>query len=345
VATPIYEIDPLDDLRWPEFLERHNNATLFHSPEWLEALRRTYGYSAGAFTTSGPGERLTNGLAFCRVRSWLTGRRLISIPFSDHGSPLTDTGEEFGSLLSRLQQEADRDKESYFELRLIDGTTGVPAGLTASTRFCLHRLDLRPGLNQLFRALHGDCIRRKIARAQRESVDYAEGTSDELLRKYYHLAVLTRRRQQIPPQPLSWFQNLIACFGKRVKIRLGLHQGQPVAGIFTIRYKRTLTYKYGCSDVLFHRLGSMQMLMWKAIQEAKADGLLTFDMGRTDWSNEGLITYKDRWGAARSTLLYVRHPEPQRTGDFLSRIAGRIASWAPDRALTMAGNVLYRHIA
>jgi lipid II:glycine glycyltransferase (peptidoglycan interpeptide bridge formation enzyme) len=178
-------------------------------------------------------------------------------------------------------------------------------------------------------------------------VTYEDGTSEELLSRFYRLALLTRRRQQIPPQPLSWFRNLIACFGERVKIRLASHEGQPAAGILTIRYKGSMTYKYGGSDLRFHRLGPMQLLMWKAIQEAKENGLLEFDMGRTDWSNEGLLTFKDRWGAARSTLLYFRHPAPEphhRMADVRMRIAKRAFALAPDSLLSSAGNILYRHI-
>lgn len=224
----------------------------------------------------------------------------------------------------------------------------MPASLAGSATFCLHRLNLRLTLNELFHAFHGSCIRRKIARAEREGVTYEDGTSEELLQKFYQLVVLTRWRQQLPPQPLSWFRTLIACFGERVKIRLASHKGQPAAGIFTISYKNTMTYKYGCSDPQFHRLGSMQLLIWKAIQEAKGNGLVEFDMGRTDWNNEGLLTFKDRWGGTRSTLLYVRHPAPKpdhRREDIPMRIAKRVFAWAPARFLSTAGNILYRHIA
>ena len=217
-----------------------------------------------------------------------------------------------------------------------------------SHTFCLHQLDLRPTLNELFSAFHGNCIRRKIKRAEREGVSYEDGTSEELLHKFYQLVVRTRRRQQIPPQPLSWFRNLIACIGERVKIRLASYRGQAVAGILTIRYKSTMTYKYGCSEPEFHKLGSMQLLMWRAIQEAKQNGLLEFDMGRTDWSNEGLLTFKDRWGGKRSALAYLRYPalsSPSRHGYLAERIAKQVLTLVPDRALVAAGSMLYRHFA
>lgn len=346
--TTVYEINPLQDPRWSQFLARHPLATLFHSTEWLDALQRTYGYEASVFTTSGPREDLVNGLVFCRIQSWLTGRRLVSVPFSDHCTPLIDSVEHFNCLLGGLQRDVDLRSERYFELRSISGNVGTPAGLSNPATFCLHRLDLRQSLNDLFHALHGNCIRRKITRAKREGVTCEDGASEELLQKYYQLVVLTRRRHQIPPQPLSWFRNLMASFGEMAKIRVAFHEGQPAAGILTIRFKGTLTYKYGCSDPRFHRLGTMQLLLWEAIQEAKETGLVEFDMGRTEWSNTGLLTFKDRWGAARSVLQYFRQPVPIPHSGAIEvplRLARRVSAWAPDSFWSAAGNILYRHIA
>src|SRR5690348_9279174 len=78
-----YQINPLTDPRWDCFLGRNPSASVFHSTPWLDALRRTYGYRPVAYTTSCPHSELENALVFCRVDSWLTGRRLVSLPFSE----------------------------------------------------------------------------------------------------------------------------------------------------------------------------------------------------------------------------------------------------------------------
>ena len=40
---PVYTLDPLRDPRWPEFLDRHSSASVFHSRGWLDALRTEVG--------------------------------------------------------------------------------------------------------------------------------------------------------------------------------------------------------------------------------------------------------------------------------------------------------------
>ena len=346
--TNVYEVDPLRDARWADLLARHKVSTVFHSAAWLEALKRTYGYNAAALTTSPPDQPLENAIVFCRVESWLTGRRVVSVPFADHCTPLVNSGEELECLLSHLKGECHGNRRRYAEIRAVDGALENQAGFSESARYCLHRLNLRPSLEALMQGLHPSCIRRRLTRAMREGFVYEEGRAETLLQKLYQLALMTRRRQKLPPQPLAWFRNLISSMGEQLKMRLLFHAGQPAAGIVTIRFQQSMTYKYGFSDPKFHRLGSMQLLLWKAIEEAKREGLLEFDMGRSEWANQGLVAFKDRWGCRRSVITHLRYPARDALLDRASlplRIAKRLFALAPDRVLTTAGNLLYRHVA
>ncbi len=140
-------------------------------------------------------------------------------------------------------------------------------------------------------------MQRKVRRAEREALSFEEGRSESLLQQFYHLLLLTRRRQQLPPQPLNWFRNLIGCLEDGIGIRVASKDGHPVASILTLRYKDALVYKYGCSDARFSQYGGMQFLLWRAIQKAKQNGQREFDLGRSDCDNPGLVAFKDRWGS------------------------------------------------
>src|SRR5262245_48008469 len=94
----VHAFDPLHEPRWLEFVTSHPSASIFHTPGWLESLRRTYHFEPVALTTSAPGLPLRNALVFCPVRSWLTGARLVSLPFSDHCEPLVDDADELRAL-------------------------------------------------------------------------------------------------------------------------------------------------------------------------------------------------------------------------------------------------------
>jgi CelD/BcsL family acetyltransferase involved in cellulose biosynthesis len=343
----IYEIDPIKDRRWTEFLLKHPAASVFHTAGWLEALQRTYGYEPVVFTTSPPEGELRNGIPFCRITTWFTGRRLVSLPFSDHCTPLVENSVELTNLLRSVQQEVVDQKWNYVEIRAEDLHLPSHAILEKAKTYSFHKLDLRPNLDDLFHGLHKDCIQRKIRRAEREGLICEEGTGESLLRKFYHLLLITRRKHGLAPQPVRWFKNLIACLGDKVKIHVASKDGSPVASILTLRHERTLVYKYGCSDHRFNNLGGTQLLIWKAIQEAKDDRLDEFDMGRSDCDNPGLIAFKDRWGTARSTLSYLRYPM-RRSQTISEAMPGNVAKYifahAPDSLLAATGSMLYKYM-
>src|SRR5690348_3919216 len=207
-----YQINPLTDPRWDRFLRRNPRASVFHSTPWLEALRRTYRYRPVAYTTSCPRAELENALVFCRVDSWLTGRRLVSLPFSDYCDLLVSDLSELQGLLIDLEDQARREKWRYIELRPLDSLEASQATTLSCSiqEYTYHRLDLSPDLDTLFRNFHKNSIQRKVRRAERERVEYREGTLD-LLDDFYQLLVITRRRHHVPPQPISWYRNLIAC--------------------------------------------------------------------------------------------------------------------------------------
>ncbi len=103
-------------------------------------------------------------------------------------------------------------------------------------------------------------------------MSYEVGTSERLLSSFYGLLRLTRRRHGLPPQPLAWFRNLVACLGDKLAIHVASKDGLPIASILTLSFKKTMVYKYGGSDAAHHRLGGMPFLFWQAIQRAKARG-------------------------------------------------------------------------
>jgi Acetyltransferase (GNAT) domain len=346
-AFAAYEINPLLDSRWPAFLQENPRASIFHTSGWLDALKRTYGYEPVAYTTSPPEAPLNNGWAFCRVYSWLTGHRAVSLPFSDHCDPLVPQQSDFDLLLRRMSEGQERLRWKYVEFRPPTVDFVPTAGFQPSQTFCLHRLDLEAGLEELFRHLHKDSTQRKIQRAEREGLAYSEGRSSELLEQFYGLLQLSRRRHYLPPQPFDWFSNLLACLGDSAKLRVASHQGRPVAGILTLCFKDSMFYKYGGSDAAFHNLGGMHLCLWRAIQDAKSMGLKVFDLGRSDSEDAGLIAFKDRWGAQRHGLTYFRRwlvpPNASRSSLRMPR-ARRAVAHVPGPLLRAAGRFLYRHL-
>jgi hypothetical protein len=346
LGVSLYRIDPARDPRWPRFLQTHPYASIFHTPGWLEALRRTYKYEPMAITTCPPGRELTDGLVLCRVESWITGRRLVSLPFADHCEPLVDRPESLEHLLCWPKRDLVEKDLKYLEIRPASARFENQSGFGKAKTFWFHKIDLRPSLDQLFRRFHKTCVQRKV-RIGHDALRYEDGVSEELLKSFYRLVLVTRRRHQSLPQPLSWFRNLVACLAGNAKLRLVFNAGQPVAGMMTLQFKDTVVYKYGCSDPAYHRFGGMQLLFWRTIQDAKEGGAHEFDLGRSDWNDTGLVTFKDRLGSTRFPISYMTWPAvPPRAINLAGSLqfSKQVIGILPDRILVSAGKLVYKHL-
>jgi len=344
----ISEIDPLTDPRWLALLARSPGASAFHTRGWLEAVYKTYGHKPAALAVSGPDGELLSAVVYCRVLSRITGRRLISLPFSDHCVPIVASASDLESLLATFEEKAGVDNCRYMELRPTSMLPFVGSKWKASENFYLHRLDLRHGAAVAYQNFHRDCVQRRIDHAEKEGVVVTIGRDPDTVKKFHELVLHTRRRHGVPPQPIDWFTNVMDCMGERATIRLAYKAGQAIAGILTLQYATTTFYKYGASEAHFHRLGAMPYLFWHAIQDAIARGHQELDLGRSECDNHGLVTFKERLGAKRSPLVYLRSPAVAAEGFsrrlWKSSIAQTACRYMPNRCLLGLGMLFYRHI-
>ena len=346
----IYRIDPINDVRWTEFVDRHSKASVFHSVGWLRALHSTYGYEPLVYTTSSPGQELRNGLLFCLINSRITGRRLVSLPFTDHCDPLADSNENLLRLIGFSQQALRQEKLKYLELRPTSGDFGAAngvAGFLPTAKFYLHTLSLAPPLGELFRQLDRNCVQRRVQRAERAHLVERNGRSEELLADFFLLFALTRGRLHLPFTPIEWFRNLIRHLDDAVRIRVAYKDGVPIAAVLTLAFKGTVYYKYGCSDARFNRFGAMPWLLWRTIVEARSSGARVFDLGRTEADSLGLLAFKNHFVRQPQPLTYWRYPDANSLDSLYGwklRVAKRIFSFLPNSFLRIIGRSTYRHI-
>jgi len=338
----IYKLDPLGDPRWPAFVDRHPNASVFHTSGWLEAVRRTYGYKPVVFTTSSPTHELRNGLLFCRVRSWLTGRHMVSLPFSDYCEPLCDWSE-FEVLVRYLQSALDHQDWKYLELRLRDGCLSSQpekVGFGVKDRRLLHRVSLTSLPDDLLATWQQDLIQC----AERAGVVERVGNSERQLRDFYSLCLSSQKRQKLPIQPYKWFQNVAQCLGECLAIRTAYKDDLPVASIWTLRFRNTVYCKYGCSNATFKPLGAMPFLLSRATCEAKSSGATAFDLGRAEVGNDEAATFNNGCRLVPQTLTYWKFPGTLSDSVRFERrvkILKGLFSLMPSRLLIAAGKFLY----
>jgi hypothetical protein len=342
----VYEVNPLLDPRWDNFLRMHPLASVFHTSRWLNALHQTYGFEPVVYTTSAPSGEITNGVPFCKVRGAFGECHLTSIPFSDHSPLLVDDLDDLMLILRTAEQKRNGCRARYLEIRPTSCDRRFLEERTSFrlfNSFLFHSLDLTADIQNIYSGFH-KMIKRALNKAVREQIQCTRGSSEQLQAEFFDLLVMTRRKHGLPPPPRLWFQNVMRSFKDGAEIRVAYKDKVPIASILTLLYKQTLYYKYSCSNDKYRNLGGTQTLIWDCVRKGKESGAIAFDMGRSDCEQQGLVLFKQRWGCRESQLHYYRSPSAAEARPaFVSNALKVILSRMPSFILVLLGKTIYKY--
>ena len=328
--------NPLHVPGWNLLLENTPGATFFHTENWARVLMDTYGYRPLYFAVLGE-NRMTFLWPFMEVKSFITGRRGISLPFSDYCMPIFDDAIDQPHILESIIDYSRKLNWRFVEFRDNDGLAHFQSPSATHYR---HRLLLENDDAKVFSRLRSN-YRSKIRKAIKNNVEVRQLYTLDAIREYYRLHCITRKGHGLPPQPYAFFKNIyrhIIAPGQGF-VNLAYHNDRAIAGAVYFHFGNQVIYKFGASDVKFQHLTGNYLVMWEAIRWSCQNGFQEFCFGKTDVNNNGLYQFKEGWGAQRQRLDYYRYyPKGSKPGyGFLKRF--------PIPLLRMTGNVLYRHFA
>jgi Acetyltransferase (GNAT) domain len=339
-------LDPLRDSNWDRLVTSHPDFNFFHSTAWAKVLCKTYGHKATYLHFSRRHE-LVALVPMMEIRSALTGRRGVCLPFSDFCGPLMFDKSESGAVLDKLVQLARERSWRYFEVR--GGRGMLPAIATSASQFYGHKL-LLPERSEELLARFTSPARRAIRKAEKSEAEVRVVTTREAILEFYSLHVKTRRRHGLPPQPLSFFINIYeeiikAGHGFVVVARSG---SRSFAAAVFFQFGKNAIYKFGASDEAFQELRGNNLVMWEAIKFLIRHGFKSLHFGRTDLDNEGLRHFKSGWGTEEELIEYFRFDIEaeswKTTGRNGSGFHNRIFRRMPLLLNRLAGSVIYPHL-
>jgi CelD/BcsL family acetyltransferase involved in cellulose biosynthesis len=295
-------VDPTLDANWDALAASHPENTVFHSSAWARVLKNTYGHQPFYFRVSVSG-RVAAMLPIMEVSSAVTGRRGVSLPFSDFCGPLFFEPVDRQLLRDELSTIGHDRGWKYLELR--GGDDIAPRALSPS--FVGHTLDLQVGPAQL-RAKLASAVRRNLRRAEHSGVKTKISASWEDLLAFYRLHMRTRRRHGLPPQSTAFFANVhehVIKGGLGFVVLAAIGTRHLAAAVFLRAGKKAL-YKFGASDERFQLHRANNMVMWAAIRHLTDLGADTLDFGRTALDASGLRRFKLGWGTSEKPLVYAQ---------------------------------------
>ena len=332
-----------DDKRWIDFVSSKPQATIFHHPAWLKSLAECYGFRPFVIAVCDDSGHVLAGLPVMEVCSRMTGRRWVSLPFTDYCPPLYDDLDALNQLthdLAFLYQAGRVPKiEIRWELPAYPPIQSHPA-------YYLHTVKLASDPQVVMKGFERT-HRQNIGTAENRGVHIERGTEPEHLCRFYQMQLETRRRKGLPVQPWKFFDLL----GKQILaqglgfILLAYEDAQCLAGGLFLHWQQTLTYKYAASSGEDQQYRPNNLLSWTAMRWGCENGYTVFDLGRTDLENAGLRRFKKGWGAEESPLIYstLSAAPPAANNSKLMSLMEPLIQKAPPWVCRVAGELLYRH--
>jgi FemAB-related protein (PEP-CTERM system-associated) len=285
--------------------------TLYYTPAWLDLITELYGSSARPLTSINASGRVTGYLPLCFIQSPVTGRRLVSLPFSDY-CPLLATDEaSTNDLVDQAILLAQEKRARYLELRAgVNDVLARRSDLVASDLYVRWLKPLTPDGDALWRSVDGS-VRRAIKKAERLGVHVRMVQDRVEMERFYQLHLLTRSKKLgMPAQPRRYFFALWDAFAPSGALQLWLaeQQGVVVAGSILLASGTTVQLAYNASDARYQHVRPVNRLLWTAMRWASTHRYDMFDLGRTARDNPGLMRFKRQMGAIMEPLPYYYYP-------------------------------------
>jgi len=348
---PVTEIDPVIDPRWDAFVENHPFGWLSHLSGWKRALETSFNHLRGHYIALIRGGAIDAALPIYEVKSRITGRRLVSIPFATLSDPLVGTCEDGAALFQAALDLAKELGADAVEVRtLLSGDLIRDERFGMTPFFKHHRIELDAPLEGISRRFHRSCVRQRIARAKASGIEVAEGETEKDLQDFYGLYLGSRKKLGLPPQPYHFLEALWKTFPReRISLLMARKDREPIGGLMLFRFKSRVSAEFAVYNDGFLNVSPLHGLFWEAIQRAHREGYKTFDFGRTAPTNQTLMDFKNRWGTTVVDIPHFYFPKSlcekksAKNGSLTHAIVREVCKAAPRPLFVGLGNILYRH--
>jgi hypothetical protein len=347
-------IDPLNDQRWDRFVERHPFGWITHLSGWKRVLDECFSHMHGYYLTlSDSAGDLKAALPIYSVDSWLTGRRLVSIPFATLSDPLSSTPEDMERLLCAAITLSKYLNTTHIVIKTV--STSPLLNWEKYAPDChnkQHSIHLCKDPDLIKESFHRTCVRQRIKRAQESGLRIVSGSTDADLQKFYDLHCMTRKRCSLPPQPYPFIRSIWQAFAgsKRVELLLAYKEDVAVAGIILFKYKNRVSVEFLAVDAAYHNLSPVHLLFWSSIRDACLAGYGVLDFGSTSIHNKTLMNFKSHWGTQVTDLPHFFYPNVPthslklKEDSAVQKALRYVCNNAPDCILHCIGDFCYRHL-
>lgn len=336
-------VNPINYPGWDYSLISSKHCSFFHSSFWAKVLVESYRYKPVYFRLFN--KKLSILIPIMEINSFLTGKRGVSLPFSDYCEPIISKKNHFQTILNHIIQYGNQAGWESLELR---GGERLYKDILPSRSYYVHNLDLTQNEQQIFSNFKSK-TRRNIKKAIKEGVEISICNSLDSIKEFYKLNCMTRKFHGLPPQTFCFFEKIYSYIISQNKgfVILASHLKKNIAGAVFFHFGKNVIFKYGAFDRNYRHLKPNNLVIWEAIKWCIQNGFKDLSFGRTDPKHAGLLYFKRGWGPKEKTIKYFKYDFKKNTfikDDDNSLISYLFLNKVPIPVLCLISYLLYRHV-
>lgn len=337
-------VNPLKYEGWDSLLRSIPTSSFFQSESWAKLLRDCYSYKPLYFSIMKKGSLLAL-IPVMEIKSPLTGKRGVSLPYADFCDPIIVDEIEFPEVMNQVLEYGRKAGWQCLEFR---GGQNKMGPVTPYSTFYKHVLSLDCNEKELF-ANFKSATRRNIRKAAKSGVKVDILTSLKGVREFYKLNCVTKKRQGIPAQSFRFFRKIHEHIisENRGFVALASYNNEYIAGAVCFHFNKQGIYNYGASDKSHQHLRANNLLMWEIIKWYSNNGFESFCLGITDLDNDGLRRFKTGMAPMESELSYYKYDFKEakfiQNDPTMTLWRRELFKKMPVSFLKLTGAILYKH--
>lgn len=282
---------------WDDYVRAHPASTGYHLWQWRYVFERAFGHRTEYLI--GYRERQVVGvLPLVVFRHFLFGRFAVSLPFVNYGGVVADDEDAARALLTRATEIARDGRLAHVELRhqsrqfnelpCKQHKVGMTLSLPGSVEQAWTLLDRK--------------VRNQVRKAKKSGL-VAESGGRELIPQFYRVFAHNMRDLGTPVYSRALFEEVCEQFPEAARVFLVRRESTTVAAAIAYRYRQGVEVPWASSLAAYRSMCPNNLLYWRVIEWAIAEGIRTLDFGRST-PNEGTYHFKRQWGAEAHPLCW-----------------------------------------
>jgi Acetyltransferase (GNAT) domain len=292
-------IDPLTFDGWDKAVLEFEQASFFHSSHWARLLTGAYQFKP-MYAAASENNRLAALIPVMEVRDIFGRKKGVSLPFSDFCLPLFREKAAFDKVFQFVVETGRANKWRSITIR---GNAPFADDIPKADSYYRHVLPLKKNENELYKNFR-DSTQRNIKKAIKSDVSVTFESTRDAVQWFYRLNCFSRKTHGLPPQPHFFFNRFFTEIIEKGhgEVALARYKGRVASASVFFYFGNIASYKYGASDAAMGATRANYLVMWEAIRRYNAKDFGLFCFGRTEKDHEGLLQFKNGWGAQQQTI-------------------------------------------